>query len=82
MKRYYDEVRRLDSGMMSIDEFIRIFTDEAPSLTDVMVAYRIYREDGGRRYRWSDFAQYIQRYDIPEAYAIFVADEFLSEVRK
>ncbi len=56
MKRYWREVRELDEGKISIREFILKVMGNR-KVTDILAAaaYKIYVEDGGRRYSIDDF---------------------------
>lgn len=67
MKRYFREVRMLDKGEISIEEFIRrvVSVEEKITDVDIAVAYRIYVEDGGRRYGFEDFAKCIEEKTLP-----------------
>jgi len=56
MKRYRAEVRRLDEGRITIRDFCKaVMGLSIDTLPELSACYRIYREDGGRRYTWEDF---------------------------
>jgi len=67
MKRYFNEVKLLDSNKITVDEFIRrvMGTDEIDEVI-ATVAYRIYVEDGGRCYKFNDFAKCMNVRKFPE----------------
>ena len=62
MRRYFGLVKKLDSGKISIREFIQaIFRCKTIDEATATAAYRIYIEDGGKRYTFDDFMEVIER---------------------
>ncbi len=66
MKRYFKLVQQLDKGKVTVKEFIRrvMFTDTINEY-QATVAYMIYREDGGRRFKPEDFDKAIDVREEP-----------------
>ena len=66
MKRYFKEVKLLDSGNMKIRDFIYIvFEENKVKLSDSVAAYKIYLEDGGTKYSKEDFMNVVDVEDMP-----------------
>jgi len=56
MNRYFKEVEELDNGKISLREFVEQKVGFInPDLWQIMAVYRIYLEDGGKRYAYEDF---------------------------
>jgi len=56
MTRYYKQVRRLDRKGADIMEVVRTLCPEDPDdWARILVAGRLYVEDGGKRYTYTDF---------------------------
>ena len=55
MRRFYKDVRRLDRGETTIRNFAELVFGTIDSLPEISAVYRIYKEDGGKRYTYEDF---------------------------
>jgi hypothetical protein len=67
MKRYFKEGKMLDSGKITIKDFIKLIFPEDEKISDVsvLVAYKIYIEDGGKKYKLEDFVSTIEERRLP-----------------
>ena len=70
MKRYFKEVKKVDRGEMSINDFVETMFSE-PEIYEVMAAYRIYKEDGGSKYSYQDFLNALGLQETEEDKQVF-----------
>ncbi len=70
MKRYFNEVKKVDRGEMPVKEFVEKMFSE-PEIYEVMAAYRIYKEDGGRKYSYQDFLNAVGLKETEEDRQVF-----------
>ena len=53
---YYDEVKKLEEGSMSFEEFCKIVFGKFPlDYTETLAVFTIYEEDGGKEFTAEDF---------------------------
>ena len=53
---YHDEVRKLEEGSMSFEEFCKVVFGKFPlDYTETLAVFTIYEEDGGKKFTVEDF---------------------------
>ncbi len=68
MRRYFKLVQKLDNGKITVKEFIkRVTSTDKINEYQATAAFMIYQEDGGRRFKPSDFDRVVEVREDPNS---------------